>query len=57
MLGEIYSVRGDKAKGRKWLKKAVECGDVEKEKPKTLNFSDRSDIVWGRMPSGVAEQG
>jgi hypothetical protein len=24
-LGEIYSVRGDKAKGRKWLKKAVVC--------------------------------
>jgi tetratricopeptide (TPR) repeat protein len=23
LLGEIYSVRGDKAKGRKWLKKAV----------------------------------
>ncbi|MGB2809407.1 MAG: hypothetical protein WBC22_16820 [Sedimentisphaerales bacterium] len=23
MLGEIYSVRGDKAKGRKWLKEAV----------------------------------
>ena len=27
------------------------------ESPKTLNFSDRSDIVWGRSPSGVAEQG
>jgi len=25
LLGEIYSVRGDKAKGRKWLKKAVGC--------------------------------
>jgi len=25
LLGEIYSVRGDKAKGRKWLKKAVAC--------------------------------
>jgi len=25
LLGEIYSVRGDKAKGRKWLKKAVVC--------------------------------
>ena len=25
MLGEIYSVRGDKAKGREWLKKAVVC--------------------------------
>ncbi|MHC4071870.1 MAG: hypothetical protein ACYTGS_07555 [Planctomycetota bacterium] len=25
LLGEIYSVRGDKANGRKWLKKAVEC--------------------------------
>jgi hypothetical protein len=24
-LGEIYSVRGDKANGRKWLKKAVVC--------------------------------
>ena len=24
-MGEIYSVRGDKAKGRKWLKKAVGC--------------------------------
>ena len=30
---------------------------IEKETPKTLNFSDRSDIVWGRTPSGVAEQG
>jgi len=25
LLGEIYSARGDKAKGRKWLKKAVGC--------------------------------
>lgn len=25
LLGEIYSVRGDKAKARKWLKKAVGC--------------------------------
>ena len=25
LLGEIYSVRGDKANGRKWLKKAVGC--------------------------------
>ena len=25
LLGEIYLVRGDKAKGRKWLKKAVGC--------------------------------
>ena len=25
LLGEIYSVRGDKANGRKWLKKAVVC--------------------------------
>jgi len=25
LLGEIYSVRGEKAKGRKWLKKAVGC--------------------------------
>jgi hypothetical protein len=25
LLGEIYSVRGDKAKGRKWLEKAVVC--------------------------------
>ncbi len=25
LLGEIYSVRGDKAKGREWLKKAVVC--------------------------------
>ena len=25
LLGEIYSVGGDKAKGRKWLKKAVGC--------------------------------
>ena len=25
LLGEICSVRGDKAKGRKWLKKAVGC--------------------------------
>jgi len=25
LLGEIYSVRGEKAKGRKWLKKAVVC--------------------------------
>ncbi len=25
LLGKIYSVRGDKAKGRKWLKKAVGC--------------------------------
>ena len=25
MLGQIYSVRGDKAKGREWLKKAVVC--------------------------------
>ena len=25
LLGEIYSVRGDKAKGREWLKKAVGC--------------------------------
>jgi hypothetical protein len=25
LLGEIYSVRGDKAKGREWLEKAVEC--------------------------------
>jgi hypothetical protein len=24
-LGKIYSVRGDKAKGRKWLQKAVGC--------------------------------
>jgi hypothetical protein len=24
-LGEIYSVMGDKAKGREWLKKAVVC--------------------------------
>jgi hypothetical protein len=24
-LGEIYSCRGEKAKGRKWLKKAVVC--------------------------------
>jgi hypothetical protein len=26
LLGEILSVSGDKAKGREWLKKAVECG-------------------------------
>ena len=25
LLGEIYSFRGDKANGRKWLKKAVVC--------------------------------
>ncbi|MBW8041039.1 MAG: hypothetical protein FVQ85_13690 [Planctomycetes bacterium] len=25
LLGEICSVRGDKANGRKWLKKAVGC--------------------------------
>jgi hypothetical protein len=25
LLGEIYSVRGDKANGRKWLKNAVVC--------------------------------
>ncbi len=25
LLGEIYSVRGDKAKGREWLTKAVGC--------------------------------
>ncbi len=25
LSGEIYSVRGDKANGRKWLKKAVGC--------------------------------
>ena len=25
LLGEIYSVRGDKANGLKWLKKAVVC--------------------------------
>ena len=25
LLGEIYSVRGDKGKARKWLKKAVGC--------------------------------
>jgi hypothetical protein len=25
LLGEIYSVRGDKAKGRKWLKKGIGC--------------------------------
>jgi hypothetical protein len=24
-LGEIYSVKGDKANGRKWLQKAVVC--------------------------------
>jgi len=25
LLGQIYSIRGDKAKGREWLKKAVVC--------------------------------
>ena len=62
LLGEIYSVRGDKAKGRKWLKKAVVCRKeildpkVKETEGKLKEKSEKGEVKKGEGPREITPE-